>query len=107
MAQEFRARGIRGNQPLPLKEYMEALQLPQHLDLPNLGLQVQEAVIRLEEQLSLGEEATRLEDLQLLAAAATRLEEPQLLVEVGTELVVLQSLVVVQETEEDARQEVG
>ena len=94
MAQEFRARGIHGSQQLPLKEFMEVLQLPQHLDLPNLGLRVQEAAIRLEEQLSLGEEGTRLEDLELLVAAATRLED-------------LQLLVVVQGTEEDERQEVG
>ena len=87
MVQEFRARVTHGNQPLPLKEYTEVLQQPQHLDLPNPGLQIQEV-------------ATRLGAQQLLVAEATRLEVPQLLVEADTEPVVLLLLVVVQETEE-------
>ena len=85
MVQEFRARVTHGNQPLPLKGYTEVLQQPQHPDLPNPGLQIQEV-------------ATRLEAQQLLVAEATRLEVPQLLVEAATEPVV-------QETEE-ATQEV-
>ena len=85
MAQEFRARVNHGNQPPPLKGYTEVLQQPHHPDLPNPGLQIQEVVIRLEDQLLLGVVATRLEALQLLVAEATRLEVLQLLVEVVTE----------------------
>ena len=75
MVQEFRARVTHGNQLLLLKGYTEVLQQPQHPDLPNPGLQIQEV-------------ATRLEVQQLLVAEATRLEVLQLLVEVASELAV-------------------
>ena len=64
---------------------MEVFQQPQLPDLLNPGLQIQEVVIRLEDQLLLGVVATRLEALQLLVAEATRLEVLQLLVEVVIE----------------------
>ena len=81
MAQEYKVRVTHGKQPPPLKGYTEVLQQPQHPDLPNPGLQVQEMAIRLEDQLILGVAATRLVALLLLVAEATRLEVPQLLVE--------------------------
>ena len=99
MAQEFKARVTHGNQPLPLKGYTEVVQQPQHPDLPNPGLQIQEVAIRLEDQLLSGVAATRLEALLLLVAEATRLEVLQLLVEAGEEPVV------VQETEEAIQEE--
>ena len=101
MAQEFRARVNHGNQPPPLKGYTEVLQQPHHPDLPNPGLQIQEVVIRLEDQLLLGVVATRLEALQLLVAEATRLEVLQLLVaEVQQLLVEVVTEPAVQGTEE-------